>query len=213
MAPTGNSSAETTGSPTFLGNPDVPLPCSSTPAGPTRQAVCGTSTRPPQPPRRRLTARISFGAQSHGFSTRCLRFAVPVTRPHARLASGRRPALPDGIDYPKGSNERFQTHVMSVILLSQAFVAQGGRDVLPRLTLPLQYLFSEERRGGGATRGFGRTTSLLVTSLSRLVRRGPYPQEPPVEEDPVHGDHDRRIQTVERRFKWQPKWLSQDASR
>lgn len=29
-----------------------------------------------------------FGARSHGISTRCLRFAVRLTPPHARLASG-----------------------------------------------------------------------------------------------------------------------------
>jgi len=34
-------------------------------------------------------------------------------------------ALPDGIGYPQGSCKRFQTHVMFVILLFQAFVAQG----------------------------------------------------------------------------------------
>ncbi len=29
-----------------------------------------------------------FGARSHSFRTRCLRFAVPIAGPHARLASG-----------------------------------------------------------------------------------------------------------------------------
>jgi len=43
--------------------------------------------------------------------------------------------LPDGIDYPKGSNERFQTHLMCVILLSQASVAQGGPDGFAERTL------------------------------------------------------------------------------
>jgi len=37
---------------------------------------------------RGLSTRGNFGAPSHGISTRCLRFAVRFTPPHARLASG-----------------------------------------------------------------------------------------------------------------------------
>ncbi len=91
---------ETTGRPKFLGNPVVPTPCSQTPARPTCQAIRQLGTA-----RRASNGESSprfgnFGAQSHGISTRCLRFAVRLTPTHARLASGCWPALPDGIGYP-----------------------------------------------------------------------------------------------------------------
>src|SRR6267378_1460680 len=37
---------------------------------------------------RGLSTKGTFGARSHGISTGCLRFAVRLTPPHARLASG-----------------------------------------------------------------------------------------------------------------------------
>ncbi len=73
----------------------------------------------------------TFEAQSHGFSTGCLRFAGQVTLATTQdslpVAGS---ALPDGLGYPQGSDERFQTHVMFVILLSPAFVAQGQSCIL-----------------------------------------------------------------------------------
>ena len=39
-------------------------------------------------PQRRLPTSLVFGAQSHGLRPGCLRFAVRITPPHARLASG-----------------------------------------------------------------------------------------------------------------------------
>ena len=59
----------------------------------------------------------AFEAQSHGFRTRCLRFVPCVAARDAKLASGRWPALPDGLGYPQGYYERFLT---VVILLSRA---------------------------------------------------------------------------------------------
>ena len=70
---------ETTGPPKFLGNPRVPMPCSQTPAGP---HAPGHSVRQhgSRVVNREGTSRpVSFGAQSHGLGTRCLRFAAPVT--------------------------------------------------------------------------------------------------------------------------------------
>ena len=98
---------ETAGRPKFLGNPPVPTPCSSTPAGSTPPGHCGELTRSPMRQRRGLQTKGNFGAQSHGFSTHCLRFVRWVTPQDARLASGCWPALPDGIDYPQSSDERF----------------------------------------------------------------------------------------------------------
>jgi hypothetical protein len=47
--------------------------------------------KPPQCQKRRLAAGNTLEAQSHGFGTGCLRFAVIIADPHARLASGRWP--------------------------------------------------------------------------------------------------------------------------
>ena len=44
---------------------------------------------------------------------------------HARLASGCRPSSTGRAWLPAGFQQRFQTHVMFIILLFQAFVAQG----------------------------------------------------------------------------------------
>jgi len=43
------------------------------------------------------SGKETFEAQSHGFCTRCLRFAEVVTAPDARLAPAAGSALPDGI--------------------------------------------------------------------------------------------------------------------
>src|SRR5260370_1030632 len=68
------------------------------------------------------TRNPAFEAQSHGFRTRCLRFVPCVATRDAKLASGRWPALPDGLGYPQGCYERF---LMLLILLSRAYLAQG----------------------------------------------------------------------------------------
>ena len=63
------------GPPRFLGNPLVPTPCSSTPAGPTHQATVQCSRRGPRYVHDEGSHdTLSFGAQSHGLGTRCLRF-------------------------------------------------------------------------------------------------------------------------------------------
>ena len=79
---------ETAGRPKFLGNPDVPAPCSQTPARPTLPGHTVGRHGPTHSVPRGLSTRGNFGAQSHGMGTRCLRFAVRITPPHARLASG-----------------------------------------------------------------------------------------------------------------------------
>jgi hypothetical protein len=101
------------------GEPIVYMPCSLTPAGPLRQAISALRCCLPPFLRRRLPRRESFGAQSHGLHTRCLRFVTTVTRGHARLASGCWPALPGGIGYPLGSYAEFQS-LLHLILPAQA---------------------------------------------------------------------------------------------
>jgi len=77
VPPAGNWSVETTGSPTFLGNPTVLLPCSPTPAGPTHQALA-MRRRGPRSVHGEGSHKTAFEAQSHGFGTGCLRFAGRV---------------------------------------------------------------------------------------------------------------------------------------
>src|SRR5262249_28917365 len=92
----------------LLGSPGERSPCSWTPAGPRYQARCGTEARPRRSfgrwPR---GARLAFGAREHGLRPRCLRFVLRVAPADARLASGCWPALPGGMGYPQGSDERF----------------------------------------------------------------------------------------------------------
>ena len=101
---------ETTGSPTFLGNPNVPLPCSSTPVGSKTPGQYGVSTRPPRRIRRRRptihTFRGSMTRLQHSLST-LRRTGHPATTQDSLPAAGQ--ALPGGVGYPQGSIERFQS--------------------------------------------------------------------------------------------------------
>ena len=65
-----------------------------------------------------------------GTTTSCRssrRTSLPsLARPHARLASRCWSDSPGRALHPQGSDERFQTHVMLIILLSQACLAQSS---------------------------------------------------------------------------------------
>ena len=54
----------------------------------TRQAIAASRRGPRLCQQRWLPRSEYFEARSHGIGTRCLRFAVEVSFPHARLASG-----------------------------------------------------------------------------------------------------------------------------
>ena len=115
--PQPRSKVETAGPPRFLGGPPANMPCSSTPTGPSGQAIATFGCCLPFYRRRRLPQSKSFEAPSHGLFARCLRFVAwvtPVLSRHARLASGCWPALPGGGGYPPGPIARFQ--VVYVIL-------------------------------------------------------------------------------------------------
>jgi hypothetical protein len=58
--PSRKISVEMAGSPRFLGNPSVPMPCSQTPVGPRTPGHYGASTWPPLSERRRLLTRCTF---------------------------------------------------------------------------------------------------------------------------------------------------------
>ena len=99
------------------GTPIVPMPCSTTPVGPdtpTRPSRC-TDTAPARTTTR-APAIATFGAQSHGLSTRCLRFAGWITPPPRKtrfrlLARHFRTGF-----YPQGSFERFQSRLHLILL-------------------------------------------------------------------------------------------------
>ena len=127
-----------TGSLTFLGNPHAFMPGSSTPAGQIVLAKRTTCTAPDlATPKARRDDTLS------GLNNRALRLAVYASQPgllpdHARLASGCRPALPDGIGYPQGSNERFPK---CIPYISSSFPKL--RDAMPhvasqRQTMPIR---------------------------------------------------------------------------
>ncbi len=98
-----------TGPPRFLKNPTMNVPCSSTPAGPLRSTNCRASMLPSA----KLTASAPARTVISGLNHTARSLAVYASQgglPHryARLASGGWPALPGGVGYPLGSNERFQ---------------------------------------------------------------------------------------------------------
>ncbi len=97
VTPSG-SMVETTGPPTFPGSPLVPMPCSTTPAGPTRQAISTRRRGPRVAPRRGLPRAICLTGLDHTASALAV-YASPRRLPghHARLASGCRPVLPAGL--------------------------------------------------------------------------------------------------------------------
>jgi hypothetical protein len=74
FCPSGFVNVEITGSPQFLENPNMHLPCSPTPAGLYSPSLYSDTVLPPLLQRRRLPPLVSFETQSHGFCIRCLRF-------------------------------------------------------------------------------------------------------------------------------------------
>jgi len=62
-------------SPRFLINPSLYLPCSQTPAGLFLQTILRSNTAPATATTEAPTLD-NFGAQSHGFYSRCLRFTI-----------------------------------------------------------------------------------------------------------------------------------------
>jgi hypothetical protein len=102
---------------------NVPWPCSWTPVGPDAPGHCGAPTWPPHVSTTRAPAREDFGARSQSLGTGCLRFAVRITPPHARLASGclAKPGRAGFVD-PQSDEERFPSS--SLFLLSRAFLAR-----------------------------------------------------------------------------------------
>jgi hypothetical protein len=108
VSPAGKGSVETTGSPTFLGNPDCALALLSDPGGTDASGHDGTSMQPLPCPQQRLPHSVFRGSITrlrHWLST-LRRSGRPNTTQDSLPAVGQ--TLPDGLDYPQGSIERFQ---------------------------------------------------------------------------------------------------------
>jgi len=141
---------ETTGPPTFLGNPLVPMPCSPTPAEPTCQAIT-TRRRGPrlnhdEGSRVQSVFRGSITRPWYSLST--LRSAgYPDTTQDSLPAAGL--ALPGGFGYPQGSIERFQIAIHPC--QSSSFPKLSWRKVHDRI--------------GGFHAGLSRTVFLFATGL------------------------------------------------
>jgi hypothetical protein len=106
------------------GTPIVLLPCSATPAGPTHQAL-SMRRRGPRYVHNEGSRKTAFEAPSHGFGTGCLRFAGRVT-PTPRKTRFRLLAklFRTGLTTRRVPTKGFSLYP-TLILLSQAFVAQG----------------------------------------------------------------------------------------
>src|SRR5262249_45916483 len=124
------------GSPRFLGNPPVPMPCSSTPAGPdTPGPVRCAGTAPAMSTTKAPTTIHLSGLNgtAWGLAVYASSGRLPGPTPNSLPGAGQ--ALPDGIGYPQGSSERFQSCVLHLIPLSQACLAQGHRELREQFTV------------------------------------------------------------------------------
>ena len=114
---------ETDGPLKFPGNPSVPMPCSQTPAGPLRQAIRRSGAAPVEMKTKATHDIMTFEAQSHGFSTRCLRFAHRLSPPDARLASAVGQLYGAGLQ-PAGFRRKVSSMLLHRLLLSWACLTQ-----------------------------------------------------------------------------------------
>ena len=125
VSPSGIS-LETTGAPTFLGNPPVPMPCSPTPAGPIAPDPTRCGDAAPAKIKTKAPTTHSF----RGSITR-LRHSLPTLRREGRPsttqdslpAAGQ--ALPGRFGYPQGSDKRFR----GVSYISSSFSKLSWRKI------------------------------------------------------------------------------------
>ena len=120
-------SEQTPGSPTFLGSPTAPMPCSSTPEG---LAYQDTTVRKHglHGQEDEDSAPQAFGAHSHGVGAGYLRFAGWVAPPPRKTRFRLWPTLPGRIGYLLGCYERFQ--LLSSVTSSSSFPKPRGATCL-----------------------------------------------------------------------------------
>jgi hypothetical protein len=90
-----------------------------------------------------LTRSCYFGAQSHGLSDRCLRFAVRVAPFHARLASGWWPVLYRRVSLPLG----LHSEVSTIVYMASSPPGFAWRNQVCSWRVPTGCLASRERGG------------------------------------------------------------------
>src|ERR1700732_4944777 len=103
----------------FLATHPMPLPCSKTPAEPTKPRLSRSCQHRPRPTQTEGLSLYIISRLTQGFSIRCLRFTSGVAAAHARLASGWRAApLPGGGRTLWIASKGFRLHP---ILLSRTY--------------------------------------------------------------------------------------------
>ncbi len=108
--------------------PAVPMPCSSTPAGPHAPGHYGAATRPPLCPRRRLPRFIQLSRLNRtalGLAVYASPGALPHKTQNSLPAAGQ--ALPGGDWCPAGLLRKVSD---MIVLLSRAYLAQGHTEEL-----------------------------------------------------------------------------------
>src|SRR5712671_371492 len=109
----------------FLAIHPTPLPCSKTPAEPTRPRLWRSCRHRPRPTQTEGLSGYIISRLTQGFSIRCLRFTSDVAASHARLASGWRAApLPGGGRTLWIAAKGFRLHYISVLLSRTSPVAR-----------------------------------------------------------------------------------------
>jgi hypothetical protein len=90
----------------------MPLPCSRTPAEPTRPRLCRSRRCRPRVPQTEGLGGSKISRLTQGLGIRCLRFTSDVAAAHARLASGWRAApLPGGCRTLWTASKGFRSHL------------------------------------------------------------------------------------------------------
>ena len=162
---------ELSGSPKFPGNPHDHSPCSSTPAGSsTRYGTRGQRTRhgPRTKAKRGLPTIANFGAQSHGFWSRCLRLVVMVSHhctQDSLPAAG--PSFAGRDSNPQGFYERF----LSISTRPPLPSFLGASFVFARTAVPCLRLDRRELAHRTATPEQGRPDCPLPGPCSGPRRR------------------------------------------
>jgi hypothetical protein len=110
--------------PSSWGTPIAPSPGSSTPAGPSAPDRTATPWHGPRGGNVKGSCIAAFEAQSPGFGARCLRFAPAIARQGRQTRFRLLVRLCRAGFHPQGSDERFQSVSLHLILLSQACLAQ-----------------------------------------------------------------------------------------
>jgi hypothetical protein len=152
------------------GKPAVPMPCSRTPVRSTHQAATVRRRGPRLGHGEGSHSTLTFGAQSHGLGTRCLRFVPPVAR------TGRKTRFPllarlcgAGLDSRRVSAKGFCQDSYIGVPLSQAW--PGANPISLRRRSPARRTALPAPPTWEATAVASRPPLILGTPPRRALRR------------------------------------------